>query len=366
MLKPRESVRSLPTYHPPLGGRIGMRLDFNENTVGCSPRVLARLRDLSAEEIARYPEREPVEAVVAEHLGIQLNQLLLTNGVDEAIHLLCETFLEPGDEALIVVPTFAMYEICATATGATVIPVPAAGNFQFPVSDLFSKINSRTRLIAIANPNNPTGTVANAKDLLEIARCAPQAAILIDEAYFEFYGQTLLPLACDLPNLFVARTFSKAYGMASLRIGVLAGSAEHIPFVHRVCSPYNVNGVALACLPTALSDQPYVDHYVAQVRESRALLQTELSQHGIQFWPSHTNFVLANLGSNSTAFIQSMRTRGILLRDRSRDYGCQGCVRITLGTTDQTSRLLQAIRETLSEIGVVVGSEKDVETTEAK
>src|SRR5712692_9435900 len=111
MLEARPAVRHLPTYHPPLGGREGLRLDFNENTVGCSPRVLARLCELTAEEIARYPEREPVEAAVAGHLGVEPKELLLTNGVDEAIHLLCETFLEPGDEALIVAPTFAMYEI---------------------------------------------------------------------------------------------------------------------------------------------------------------------------------------------------------------------------------------------------------------
>ena len=125
MLEARAAVRTLATYHPPLGGREGLRLDFNENTVGCSPQVLARLRELTAEELACYPEREPVEAVVARHLGIEPRELLLTNGVDEAIHLLCETFLEPGDEALIVVPTFAMYEISAAATGAKVIAVPA-------------------------------------------------------------------------------------------------------------------------------------------------------------------------------------------------------------------------------------------------
>src|SRR5580704_16058428 len=125
MLEAREAVRNLPTYHPPLGGREGLRLDFNENTVGCSPRVLARLREITAEEISRYPEREPIEAVVADHLGIESKELLLTNGVDEAIHLLCETFLQLGDEALIVVPTFAMYEISAAATGARVVIVPA-------------------------------------------------------------------------------------------------------------------------------------------------------------------------------------------------------------------------------------------------
>jgi len=114
MLEAREAVRNLPTYHPPLGGRDGLRLDFNENTVGCSPRVLARLREITAEEIACYPERVPIETVVADFLGIKANELLLTNGVDEAIHLLCETFLQAGDEALIVVPTFAV--VCESRT----------------------------------------------------------------------------------------------------------------------------------------------------------------------------------------------------------------------------------------------------------
>jgi histidinol-phosphate aminotransferase len=351
MLEAREAVRNLPTYHPPLGGREGLRLDFNENTVGCSPRVLARLREITAEEIACYPEREPIEAVVADYFGIKPNELLLTNGVDEAIHLLCETFLEPGDEALIVVPTFAMYEISAASTGARVIFVPAGADFRFPTSDLLSQITPRTRLIAIANPNNPTGSVAEPASLLEIASSAPQAAILVDEAYFEFYGKTLLGQWRSVPNLFVARTFSKAYGMAGLRIGMLTGNAEHVPMVSKVSSPYNVNGVALACLPTALADQDYIRHYVGQVCQGRDELQQELGQLGIRYWPSQANFVLASFGPLKTALIQFMRARGILVRDRSHDYGCEGCVRITLGTTEQTARLLRALREALAEIG---------------
>ena len=350
MLEARESVRSLPTYHPPLGGRDGLRLDFNENTAGCSPRVLTRLREITAEEVASYPERGPVEGLVADYLGIERNELLLTNGVDEAIHLLCNAFLQPGDEALIVVPTFAMYEISAAATGARVITVPAEKGFRFQIADLFSKVTPNTRLIAIANPNNPTGTVADEESLLEIAHRVPQAAILIDEAYFEFYGKTLLAQWRNLPNLFVARTFSKAFGLAGLRIGVLAGNAKHIAMVSKVASPYNVNGVALACLPTALADQGYVRNYVRQVCHGRDELQEEFTYWDIPHWPSQANFVLASLGSQKTAFIQSMRAQGILVRDRSRDHGCEGCVRITLGTAEHTKRLLQALRETLTEI----------------
>ena len=351
MLEARPEVRTLPIYHPPLGGREGLRLDFNENTAGCSPRVLAHLRELTAEDLARYPEREPVEAIAAAHLGVEPRELLLTNGVDEAIHLLCETFLESGDEVLIVVPTFAMYEISAAATGAQIIAVPAGENFRFPTSDLLSRVTPHTRLIAVANPNNPTGAVAEPAALLKIARRAPQAAILVDEAYFEFYGQTVLPQFRSLPNLFVARTFSKAYGMAGVRIGTLVGDAAHMAIVRRVSSPYNVNGVALACLPSALADGSYIRQYVEQVREGRAQLQDEFRNRGIPYWPSEANFVLARFGPLKSAFVQAMRTRGILVRDRSRDYGCDGCVRITVGTTEHTNRLLVALREVLEEIG---------------
>jgi histidinol-phosphate aminotransferase len=351
MLEARVAVRNLPTYHPPLAGRDGLRLDFNENTVGCSPRVLARLREITAEQIARYPERERIEAVVASYLDIKPNELLLTNGVDEAIHLLCETFLDSGDEVLIIVPTFAMYEIAAAATGARAIAVPAGTDFRLPTAEMLSRITPRTRLIAVANPNNPTGSVAEPASLLEIARRAPQAALLVDEAYFEFYGETLLGQWRSIPNLFVARTFSKAYGLAGLRIGVLSGKADHIQLVSRVASPYNVNGVALACLPAALADDDYVRQYVRQVRQGRDLLEQEFGRWGIRHWRSQANFVLANFGPLKTAFVRSMRTRGILVRDRSRDHGCDGCVRITVGNKEQTNRLLESLREALAEIG---------------
>lgn len=351
MLEVSPAVRSLPVYEPPLGGRAGLRLDFNENTAGCSPRVLARLREITAEEIARYPERAPVEALLADHLGIEPGELLLTNGVDEAIHLLCETFLQPGDEALVVAPTFAMYEISAAATGARVVQVPSDAGFRFPAAGLLSQVTPRTRLIAVANPNNPTGSVAEPAALLEIARRAPQAAVLVDEAYFEFYGKTLLRHWREVPNLFVARTFSKAYGLAGLRAGVLTGSAQYIPLVGRVCSPYNVNGVALACLPAALADPDYVRRYAAQVCQGREELQRELDAWGIRYWPSQANFVLASFGTLKDELIQSLKRRGILVRDRSGDFGCRGCVRMTLGTAGQTARLLQALRQTLPEIG---------------
>ena len=352
MLEAREAVRQLKQYQPPLGDRSGLRLDFNENTGGCSPLVLERLRQMQPEQLACYPEREPVEGEVAAFLGLPPEQVLLTNGVDEAIQLVCQAYLEPEDDALIVVPTFAMYQICMAATGATVIPIPADEDFRFPTRKVMAYTTSpKTKLIAIANPNNPTGAVASAEDLLLIARSAPQAAVLVDEAYFEFYGESLMEYAGKVQNLFIARTFSKAYGMASLRVGMLAGAAQQIQSLRRACSPYNVNGVALACLPTALADQEYVRRYVEEVKWSRNRLEEEFRTLGIPFWPSQANFVLGKIGPTHLDFVRGMRARGILVRDRSSDYGCDGCVRITAGWKEHTERLLGALHETLKEIG---------------
>jgi histidinol-phosphate aminotransferase len=352
MLKMRSAVRSLPTYHPPLGGRTGLRLDFNENAVGCAPRVLERLRNIGAEELARYPEREPVEAVAACHLGVPPAELLLTNGVDEAIHLVCQTYLEANDEVMIVVPTFAMYEIFASATGARIVKVPAGPNFSFPTDNLLRHITPQTRLIAIANPNNPTGAAVPLDDLRLIAHSAPEAAILVDEAYYEFHGESLLRQWAEFPNIFVARTFSKAYGLAGLRAGLLMGSADAMHQVRKVASPYSVNSVALACLPDALRDAAYVNAYVKEVCAGRERLEEELKSLGIPFWPSRANFVLMRIGEQNSAFVRGMRERGILVRDRSRDAGCEGCVRITLGSMKQTDQLLSALRETLQELSL--------------
>jgi histidinol-phosphate aminotransferase len=312
---------------------------------------------LGPEQLARYPERGPVEATVAEFLGIASPELLLTNGVDEAIHLLCETYLEAGDEALIVVPTYSMYRIYAMAAGAKLVSVPTSKEFLFPADDVCGRISPRTRLIAIANPNNPTGTVVPREDLLRIARSAPNAAVLVDEAYFEFYGQSMLGAGNGFANLFLTRTFSKAYGMAGLRVGVLVGNAEQMRAVRRVSSPYNVNAVALACLPQALGDQAYIERYVAEVRESRTRLEQALESLGLQFWPSQANFVLVRVGA-ATSFVEHMRRRGILVRDRSTDHGCEGCVRITLGPREHADRLLTALQETCDELGIAQGASR--------
>jgi histidinol-phosphate aminotransferase len=151
-------------------------------------------------------------------------------------------------------------------------------------------------------------------------------------------------------NLFVARTFSKAYGLAGLRIGVLAGNAEQIAMARRVASPYNVNAVALAVLPEALRDQEYVDRYVAEVRRGRCELEQELGRLGLHFWPSRANFVLVRVGGLHEEFVRTMRVRGILVRDRNSDPGCEGCVRLTVGSSEHTRTLIDALRDVVEEL----------------
>jgi histidinol-phosphate aminotransferase len=349
MLKPRESIAGMSPYQSPIVSRAGLSLDLNESMAGCSPRVLARLRSLTAAEVSLYPEREIGERLVANFLGIDPGQVLLTNGMDEALALLFATYLGPGDELLFADPTFVMYPMLGEALGAQVVRQQSGEDLAFPTADVLARISSRTRVIAIANPNNPTGLAASHTDLLKFAEAAPHAAVLIDEAYFEFCGETLIRDLASHPNLFVARTFSKVYGLAGLRLGVLTGAAEQIDYIKRHGAPFNVNSVVLACLEEALADQAFVRDHVAQVKQGRERLAHLFDELGLRFWPSQTNFVLVRVGVKAKAFVESMQRRGILVCDSSSNPGCEGCVRITVGTPTQMDGVLQAIREAIAE-----------------
>jgi len=347
-IQPRARVQQIPEYHPPLGNRDSLRLDFNENTLACSPAVLAAIQSLSAADLTRYPERGPIESLAASHLGLSPEQVILTNGVDEAIHILCQAFLDRGDELLLPVPTYTMYEIYASATDATTRRVQAGTDFRFPLEALLSAIATKTKLIAIANPNSPTGSVCTREQIIAIAEAAPQAVVLVDEAYFHFYGHTVMDLIGKLPNLIVARTFSKAYGLASLRLGLLAGPDSLLQWARRVLSPYSVNTVALAALKAALTDpdaQSYLDWYVSEVKRSRAQFLVALNKIGLAYWPTEANFVLVNIGPAHKEFAAAMREQGILVRDRSADPGCDGLVRITIGTRKHMHLAVAAIQK---------------------
>ncbi len=348
MLKVRRCVREMREYHSPLSSpAIDLRLDMNENTTGCSPRVLAKLNSMDARTLALYPRREPGERLVAEFLSVAPDQVLLTNGADEAIDLLCRAYLNPGDEIIVVTPAFAMYEVFAQIEDAKIVRVPAGPEFSFPTERVLDAISPQTRIIVICNPNNPTGIAVERSSILKVIEAAPHAAVLVDEAYFDFYGQTMIDQVGKVPNLFIARTFSKAYGLAGLRLGVMIGDQEQISVLRRMASPFNVNAFAMECLAEALADREFVTAYVAEVRAGREWLKAQLEQLGFKCWPSHANFVLCCFDERKKAILEALRTHGIALRDRP---DCEGCVRITIGKPHEMERLIAELKQVLSQI----------------
>ncbi|HZY73519.1 MAG TPA: aminotransferase class I/II-fold pyridoxal phosphate-dependent enzyme, partial [Edaphobacter sp.] len=200
-VKPRRAVLEMPEYHPPLAGRELLRLDFNENTFAPSPKVIERLREATAEGLTKYPERESVEAMAAAHFGLQADQMVLTNGVDEAIHLMCCAFLEEGDEAIICTPTFFMYDVSVRMMTRGLVKVQADETLEFPFERFKAAITKRTKLMFIASPNNPTGAVVSREHLLALAKAAPQAALMVDEAYSHFDGESVMSALDAVPNL---------------------------------------------------------------------------------------------------------------------------------------------------------------------
>ena len=350
--QPRSRVLAMPEYHPPLASREMLRLDFNENTFAASPRVVERIRALTGEALTIYPEREHAEIATARHFGLAPDQVFLSNGVDEAIHLLCLAFLEEADEALVATPSFFMYDVSVGAMTGGLVRVQSDETLAFPYERLLAAITPRTKLILLATPNNPTGQTVPRAQILRLCEAAPHAVIFADEAYFHFHGETTLPDVGSVPNLIVGRTFSKAYGLANLRLGMLAGDARLMSYVRKVSSPYNVNGVALDVLPVALADQDYLDWYVDQVHRGRSIVEQALSRMRIRFWPSHANFVLFEVGSRHKELVARMRERGVLLRDRSSDPGCEGYVRITIGIEEHVTRGLDALRAVWREMGL--------------
>ena len=257
-LKPRAAVERMAPYHPPTGGRAGkLRLDFNENTVGCSPKVIAYLKDkLTADALTVYPEYVDAMRELAAFFAVAPGELLLSNGTDEAIQVLINTFVEDGADVLLLKPSYAMYKFYAELAGAKVREIEyLPEDLAFPLDQLLAEIRPETRAILIANPNNPTGTGISIENVRRILDAAPHAAVLIDEAYFEFCGVTALPLVRQYPNLFVSRTFSKVYGMAAMRCGCLFSSVANVRWMHKAQSPYSVNMLAALAARAAVQDK---------------------------------------------------------------------------------------------------------------
>src|SRR5580704_6373410 len=238
-LRLRPSAQHLAPYAAPEEGRLGkLRLDFNENTVGCSPAVLRAMRRITREQLTLYPEYESSLRRLARGFGVRPAEMLLTNGVDDALRLLMETFVEPGSSVLVPEPTFSMYRFFSEIAGARIDVVRYNDAMRFPLEATLKALRRGPRILFLANPNNPTGTLLDHGVLARILDAAPRTLVLVDEAYFEFAGLTVLPWIRRRANLVVARTFSKAAGLAALRLGALFATAELADSMRRAFTPY--------------------------------------------------------------------------------------------------------------------------------
>jgi histidinol-phosphate aminotransferase len=345
-------VARLEPYTVPAAGRRGLlRLDFNENLSGPSPRVLDRLRSVDVEDVALYPDETEARAAAARHFGLGPEQdLVLTSGVDEGIRLLCDCFVRPTERVVLLEPGYPMYRFYATLAGAQIVEVTYEEGLRFPVRALIEAVERGGRLLLLGDPNNPTGTPVPEGLVEDLAAAHPETVVLADEAYAEFADHTSIPAMARLPNLVVARTFSKAYGLAGLRAGVLLGQRETLAWVARMRSPYAVNALALAALAAALEDEEYVAGYVAEVREARAALVEGLEAMGVATYPSAANFLIARFGEEAPALRQALRRRGVLVRDRSAHPLLRGTLRVGVGTRPHVEQCLKEIAGALAEV----------------
>lgn len=324
----------------------GLRLHLNENTGGCSPRVLEAIRQVRQANVSVYPQYREAVTATARHFGVDPDWVLLTNGLDEGILMAAVGHIAKARvhdaETIIPLPAFDPYPNSTLAVGATAVRVQPGPDLAFPTQAVIDAITPRTRMIFLNTPNNPTGQLISIADLVRISETAPKAVVLIDEAYIEFGGTTFLPHVPAYPNVLVGRTFSKAYGLAGMRLGVVIGQPHVLDPVRAVTLPFNINGVALTAMRAALDDTEFLPRYAAQVQESRERLYAACRRLGLQFWPSAANYVLVHVGETAP-FVQALAARSIHVRDRSKDPTTPGCIRITAGMIEHTDAAIEAL-----------------------
>ena len=366
----RPEVESLTAYSAPLEGRRGLlRLDFNENTVGPSPQVVAAIRAMPADHFAIYPEYDGLrEAVVASLLatagaaapqapgagGLSPGHIGLFNGVDAAIHAVFHAYGDRGDRLLTTSPTFGYYTPCAQMQGMAIEAIPyALPDFAFPLEALTAALLrpgvAPPKLLLICNPNNPTGTRLAPPAILALAAAAPQTLVVVDELYEAFTGDSLLPglLAggdpfAAYPNLVVLRSLAKTAGLAGLRIGFAIGDPAVVDRISRVTGPYDINSLAVTAALAALADQAYVDAYVAEVLEARDWLVAQLAQAGVRHHSAGGNYLLIWPQGDAQAVEQALRQAGILVRSMAGKPLIDGSLRVSLGTRAQMEQFWRA------------------------
>ncbi|MBI2105156.1 MAG: histidinol-phosphate transaminase [Candidatus Omnitrophica bacterium] len=355
----RTAVRGLPAYRP--GTPIDeakrrfaltsvIKLASNENALGPSPKAVAALRG-AVPSLHRYPDAtcRILRETLARKLRVDPASLVFGNGSDELIVLALRAFVDPGDEVVVASPTFLIYEVQARACGAAVTVVPLR-DYRYDLAAMRSAVTAHTKLVFIANPDNPTGTYVTKRELDAFLRgLPPQALVFLDEAYHEFveapdYPQTLR-YTKDRPVI-VTRSFSKAYGLAGLRVGYGIARPPLIAAMDAVREPFNVNSLAQAAAAAALEDAGFLAKTRRLVREGRRYLTKELDRLRLRHVPSVTNFLLIELGPGAGRVAGALLARGVIVREMS-GWKLSGCLRVTIGTMAENYRFIRALRQCL-------------------
>jgi histidinol-phosphate aminotransferase len=331
-LKPYSSARS------EFSGKAEVYLDANENAFG-SP---------AGDGYNRYPDplQTELKTRIAAMIDVAPSRIFIGNGSDEAIDLMFRIFCEPGvDEAIICPPTYGMYKVSADINDVAVKEVNLTGDFELNVPAIRRAITPRTKLIFICSPNNPTGNLMDRESVFKIAR-GFHGVVVIDEAYIHFADRDSFVEELDtLPNAVVLQTFSKAWGMAGLRVGFALAGEQIIDLMNRVKPPYNVSSIAQRAVLGALEKTDLVRDRIGQILLERDRMVKELStiKEVTKISPTAANFVLAQF-VDAKAIYQHLIDRGIVVRDRSSVQLCEGCLRITVGTRTENDRLMEALR----------------------
>jgi histidinol-phosphate aminotransferase len=328
-----------------------IKLDANENPYGCSPKVRAALEKYPYFHI--YPDSAQTELLedISKYVGLDKEYVVAGNGSDELIDLLLRLLVSPGEEVITTVPTFDMYRFCTQVCCGKVVEVIRSKDFVVDVAAIKRAITSRTRLIFITNPNNPTGTMTPEEDILELA--ATGVPLVVDEAYYEFCGQTAASLVPKYPNLIVLRTFSKWAGLAGLRVGYGIFPKDIARILMTIKPPYSVNLAASVAVRESLKDSAYLLGTVAKMKAERARLFEMLK--GVDYLkpvPSQANFILCEVIRGNASHIQDdLEKQGILVRYYNNAI-LKNYIRISVGKPQQTDRIIKALKEIGEKIDV--------------
>jgi histidinol-phosphate aminotransferase len=295
-----------------------------------------------------------VTEACARYLGVASELVTLVNGLDEGLMALAIAFLRPAagsdvvPEAIVPEPAFEIFHFDTAVAGGRVVSVEPEPDFRFAEERVLAAITPRTRIVFLTNPNNPTGVSIPMESIRKIAGRVPKEAIVfVDEAYAEFAGTSFIPELPSFPNVIVGRTFSKAFGLAGLRIGCLVGAPDTLNPIREAIPVYSVNVAAVVAVQAALGDLDHLHNYLRQVKQSKTLLYAACDRLGLQYVPSQSNFVLVSAGDRCDALVKGAFDRGVYIRDRSTEPGCAGCIRVGTGLVEHTNRAIAVMEEIL-------------------